>query len=68
MNTINVWLFAKVSALNAELEGMKAANQEMTAKGYGLQYTESDFMKIADKIDKAILIAEQKQKEYYKKG
>lgn len=45
-------LVAKISAINAEVEGMKAANMERISDGLALAYPESSFVEAASELEK----------------
>lgn len=52
MTDKSVTLFARVSACNARIEAMKAANIARLANGEALAFTEQDFAYEADDIER----------------
>ena len=42
--------FALISALNADIEGMKAANMERKSKGHALAYDEKAFYEVSNHL------------------
>ena len=50
MNKVDVIRFGLISALNAEVEGMKAENQNSLFNNYTIAYTDQDFVDKAEEI------------------
>ncbi len=50
MNNYDVKRLALVLAIQAEVEGMKAANIETESRGYAPAYPESKFVKAAEEL------------------
>ena len=50
MTAYDVKMFALISAINAEIEAMKAANMERESHGFALAYNERAFYNMSDKL------------------
>lgn len=50
MTDYDVKRFALVSAVNAEIEGMKAANKQREFEGYAMDYTDEYFQEKANDL------------------